>query len=56
MLHLPSRFISENYLVIIVNRLDKQVLPPNLLYGQKVNNNINQAVYKFFGSLPANLL
>ena len=56
MLHSPSRLISENYLVIIVNHLDKHVLSPNLLYGQKVSNNINQAVYKFLGSLPANLL
>ena len=70
MLHCPIYLSSREIMINSIERTFDQeavpfwkrkidlssVLSPNLHYGQKVSNNINQAVYKFLGSLPANLL
>ena len=70
MLHCPIYLSSREIMINSIKRTFNQeavpfwkrkidlssVLSPNLHYGQKVSNNINQAVYKFLGSLPANLL
>ena len=70
MLHCPIYLSSQEIMINSIERTFNQeaalfwkrkidlssVLSPNLLYAQKVSNNINYAVYKFLGSLPANLL